>query len=137
MDKRQHSPRNRSAQADLPPHLRTPAFVWSKKGRCLYAVGGITPSIPANVVQPLYDDLSAAFGNGLARVVCNAVAFPPYVLPVLYSIGTRQRLNRLHQILDLHGRYVPGVGFQGFAHEPALVDCPCPQCLWNRTGGAS
>lgn len=35
MDKRQHSPRNRSAQADLPPHLRTPAFVWSKKGRYL------------------------------------------------------------------------------------------------------
>lgn len=137
MDNRHHAPRNRSAQAELPYHLRKPAFVFSRKGKILYAVGGVTPAFPGFVVQNVYDDLAREFGNGVARVVVNAIAFPPHVLPVLYSIGTRQRLNRLHQILDLHGRYVPGVGFQGFYHEPALGDCPCPDCLWNRTGGAS
>ena len=73
-------------------------------------------------VQSLFDALAAQFGHGVARVVCNAICFPPYRLPPLYSVGTRQRLNRLHDLIDTHGRFVPGSGFVGVGDDLRAVD---------------
>lgn len=112
----------RGSQDDLPPHLRKPAFVWSKKGRVLYATGPVCPMASVPAVQSLFDAVAAQFGHGLARVVCNAICFPPYRLPPLYSVGTRQRLNRLHDLIDLHGRFVPGSGFVGVGDDLRAVE---------------
>ena len=121
MDNRHHSPRNRREQG-LPPHKRSSAFVWSRKGRLLHAVGPFSPSASGLAVQALHDDLAGQFGYGVARVVCNAICFPPYRVPPLYAVGTRARLNRLYQVIDAHGRFVAGEGFAGYGDDLAEAD---------------
>lgn len=121
MDNRRTFPRNRREQG-LPPLKRTSAFVWSRKGRLLHAVGPFSPSASVLAVQSLHDDLADHFGYGVARVVCNAICFPPYRLPPLYAVGTRQRLNRLYALIEAHGRFVPGTGFVGYGDDLAETD---------------
>lgn len=121
MDNRRTFSRNRCEQG-LPPHKRPSAFVWSRKGKLLHAVGPLCPSASGPAVQALHDALAAQFGYGVARVVCNAICFPPYRLPALYSVGTRQRLNRLYQVIDAHGRFVAGEGFAGYGDDLPPAD---------------
>lgn len=111
-----------SRDRDLPSYRRKPAFVWSRKGRLLRAEGAFCPTASGQAVQSLFDALAAQFGHGVSRVVCNAICFPPYRLPPLYSVGTRRRLNRLHDLIDLHGRFVPGSGFVGVGDDLRAVD---------------
>lgn len=120
MADRHHSPRNR--QFGIPPHRRASAFVWSRKGRLLYAVGPFSPSASGRAVQGLHDAIAAQFGYGVARVVLSAICFPPYRMPALYSVGTRARLNRLYQVIDTHGRFVAGEGFAGYGDDLAEAD---------------
>lgn len=121
MADRHHSPRNRR-EYGLPPHKRASAFVWSRKGKLLHAVGPFSPSASGRAVQGLHDAIAAQFGYGVARVVCNAVCFPPFRIPPLYSVGTRARLNRLYQVIDTHGRFVAGEGFAGYGDDLAEAD---------------
>lgn len=125
MDNRRTFSRNRCEQG-LPHHKRSSAFVWSRKGKLLHAVGPLCPSASGPAVQGLHDAIAAQFGFGVARVVCNAVCFPPYRLPHLYSVGTRQRLNRLYQVIDAHGRFVAGEGFSGYGDDLPLADAHDP-----------
>lgn len=119
MQNRHHSRRNR-AQFGTPAHRRACSFVWSKRGRLLGVVGPVLPSASSDVVQQVFDQLSGQFGDGVARLVLNSICFPPFRLPPLYAVGTRERLNRLHGVLDAHGRFVAGSGFHAIADEPAL-----------------
>lgn len=119
MQNRHHSRRNR-AQFGTPAPRRSCSFVWSKRGRVLGAVGPVLPSASRDAVQQVFDQLSGQFGDGVARIVCNSICFPPFRLPPLYAVGTLERLSRLHGILNAHGRFVVGSGFHAVADEPAL-----------------
>ena len=112
----------RGSERDLPSQLRKSSFVWSRKGRLLRAEGAFCPTASGQAVQSLFDALSAHFGHGLARVVLNAICFPPYRLPPLYSVGTRQRLNRLHDLIEAQGRFVPGKGFVAVGDDLRAVE---------------
>lgn len=90
------------------------AFVFTRAGRISFATGPVQSSAPLVLAQDLHDGLAASFGHGVARVVCNAICFPPYSMPPLYAVGTRQRLALLWSIIDRLGEFRDGVGFGPF-----------------------
>ena len=123
---RNFSNRNRSYRPS--GDFRRPSFHW-RLGR-IRGVNGGSPSAPLPLVEKLNGALVASFGHGVARVVCDAICFPPFTLPPLYAVGTRRRVELLWSIIDRHGDYCPARGFVAFGAcaesddlDAEVIDC--------------
>lgn len=106
-----HARRNASFTA--PSNPEKSYFVWTRKGSLRHAMGPHIPSCSPDAVQGLFEGLAETFGFGVARVVCNAICFPPYQVPMLYAVGTASRAALLRSVIHQHGHFAPGRGFVG------------------------
>lgn len=102
-----------------------PRFIISRAGRVSHP-DPVRLSCSVAAAQSLFCAVRAVFGRAVARQIINGLCRPPFEMPMLFSIGTKNRLRSLLDLVESAGRFVPSQGFFGAGDDYRMIEVVPP-----------